>query len=92
MEAGLSALLIEAPNKLQERMRIPEQVYRQCNHRNVKTTGNAAGFNNTIDFAGIEPTLELYPDYLETKGFVSLAAMILSALLGLGAILWHTLE
>jgi hypothetical protein len=56
---------------------------------NRKTTGNAAGFNDAVTFTGIQSPPKLYPDYIQAKGYISLAATIACAMIGLWAVIWY---
>ena len=90
MQAGLATFFVEAPDVMQQRLRLPESVFEQCRNLNMKTSGNAAGFNDTVTFLGIELNLDIYPEHIQVKGVVSLSAMVVSALIGLGAVVWYS--
>jgi iron transport multicopper oxidase len=47
IEAGLMATFIEAPDRLQANLTIPENHLRVCQQQGIPTAGNAAG--NTVD-------------------------------------------
>ena len=90
LQAGLATIFVEAPEEMQKRFTIPSSVVDQCKNLNMKTSGNAAGFSNAVEFMGIEPNLEIYPEHIQVKGAISLAAMVISALIGLIAVLWYS--
>ena len=55
MSSGLAAVLIEAPERLQELAStnpVPQQMIDQCKFWNMATSGNIVGKNSTTDFAG----------------------------------------
>ncbi|KAJ1952865.1 ferroxidase fet3, partial [Dipsacomyces acuminosporus] len=43
VQAGLSMVFIEAPDVMQKRISVPQQIYDQCKAANIPTAGNAAG-------------------------------------------------
>ncbi|KAJ3306097.1 ferroxidase fet3 [Kappamyces sp. JEL0829] len=89
LQAGLVLQIIEAPTVLQQRLRIPAQVIDQCQAQGIKTAGNANGLNSS-SVTGME-AMGLFPaDYFTTAGWLSLVACILSALLGLGSLIWFS--
>ncbi|KAJ3308431.1 ferroxidase fet3 [Boothiomyces sp. JEL0838] len=90
LQAGLAAIFVEAPDLIQKNIKVPQGVLDQCKNRNILTSGNAAGFSDLSTFAGIPAAPSLYPTYMQLKGYASLIACIISALLGLGAVLWYT--
>ncbi|KAJ3317442.1 ferroxidase fet3 [Boothiomyces sp. JEL0866] len=90
LQAGLAAIFVESPELIQKNIKVPQGITDQCKALNIQTTGNAAGFNDLVTFTGIDSPPALYPNYLQFKGYASLIACIISALLGLGAVLWYT--
>jgi iron transport multicopper oxidase len=74
---------------MQNTIVIPKGIYDQCDNLGVKTSGNAAGFTDEQTFTGIQSPPGLYPTYMQTKGVVSLAACVVSALIGLYTVLWY---
>ncbi|KAJ3268355.1 ferroxidase fet3 [Terramyces sp. JEL0728] len=90
LQAGLAAIFVESPDLMQKNIKVPQGVLDQCKNMNIKTSGNAAGYSDLSTFTGIANPPPLYPNYLEFKGYASLIACIISALLGLGAVVWYT--
>ncbi|KAI9695423.1 MAG: hypothetical protein M1820_008608 [Bogoriella megaspora] len=90
VDSGLIATLIEAPLALQETLEIPEDHYQVCRDQGNLTAGNAAG--NTVDLLDLKgenlPPAAL-PDGFTPRGIVALTFSIVSALLGLAAIIWY---
>ncbi|KAK7517597.1 iron transport multicopper oxidase FET3 precursor [Phyllosticta citriasiana] len=96
--SGLIATMIEAPLRLQSLLdggkAIPQDHYAACaaNDPPVPTAGNAAG--NTVDLldlTGQNTSPAPLPSGFQTKGWVALAFSVLSALLGMAAVIWYGL-
>ncbi|KAJ3270860.1 hypothetical protein HK104_004832 [Borealophlyctis nickersoniae] len=87
METGLVATFIEAPAQMQQTVKPPPFVYDQCNKLGVKTLGNAAG-NNGTDMTGANLGANPLPGYITGKGKVALAFTVLSAVMGMGVVVW----
>ncbi|KAK8211262.1 iron transport multicopper oxidase FET3 precursor [Phyllosticta citricarpa] len=96
--SGLIATMIEAPLQLQSLLdggkAIPQDHYAACaaNDPPVPTAGNAAG--NTVDLldlTGQNTSPAPLPSGFQTKGWVALAFSVLSALLGMAAVIWYGL-
>ena len=90
MEAGLARILIEAPLEMQKVVKVPTDHLQSCHNQGIKTTGNAAGFNDSVTFTGLASLPLVYPSYLTPKGIGSMVAAVLSCLLGFGAIVWFS--
>ena len=86
--------MIEAPDILQQTLKIPDDHYEVCRSQvpEVKTVGNAAG--NSKDFLDLkgerQPPAPL-PDGFTPRGIVALTFSIIAAFVGLGAISWYGL-
>ena len=84
--------MIEAPDILQQTLKIPDDHLEAC--RAIKppiaTVGNAAG--NAQDFKDLkgepEPPGPL-PDGFTPKGIVALVFSIIAAFIGIGAVAWY---
>lgn len=90
-QSGLAALFIEAPAQIQARIKVPESHFQTCKSVNLPTIGNAAGFNDVVTMTGMPVSPGVYPDYLTTEGYIALAGTILSACLGLAAVIWYSI-
>ncbi|KAL1917392.1 uncharacterized protein VTP21DRAFT_5048 [Calcarisporiella thermophila] len=88
LEAGLAMTFIEAPLEAQKRIRPPQQIYDQCHALGIQTSGNAAGKNGT-DLEGAPYGPFPLPGRFTPKGIGALAATIISALIGLGVVIWY---
>ncbi|KAJ2558214.1 ferroxidase fet3 [Coemansia sp. RSA 1933] len=49
---GMGMVIIEAPDVLQERQKVPQLMYELCRQQNIPVSGNAAG-NGGLDFTGL---------------------------------------
>ncbi|KAF9427482.1 hypothetical protein BGZ94_004817 [Podila epigama] len=91
LQAGLATTIIEAPELMQSRLKIDPSHIDHCKALGIPYEGNAAG-NQGLDMTGAN----IGPDPLEGKftgkGIVALIFTIISALLGLGAVLWYARE
>ncbi|TPX62642.1 hypothetical protein PhCBS80983_g00268 [Powellomyces hirtus] len=87
METGLAATFIEAPLEMQKTVKPPAFVFDQCKSQNIATSGNALGKLGT-DMEGEELGPQPLSGTWEKKGKIALAFTILSALLGLGTVVW----
>ncbi|KAJ1727134.1 ferroxidase fet3 [Coemansia biformis] len=88
MAGGLNMLIVEAPDVMQQRIKVPQQVYDHCEWAGVKTKGNAAG-REGLDLTGAPDGPYLYPFGWTTKAKGAMAGCILSALVGFCAIVWY---
>jgi iron transport multicopper oxidase len=92
LQAGLASILVESPELMQTLMKVPDSVTQTCARQGVKTTGNAAGFDDASTFTGLSHSPGLYPETLTPKGVGALVACIASAVMGLVAIVWFSYE
>ena len=88
LQAGLAMIFVEAPDLIQSQIKVPQNFIDQCQNMKTKIKGNAAGYDDISTFDGIPKNLELYPDYIQLKGYISLAGCILSAGIGLFTVIW----
>lgn len=88
MDSGLVATMIEAPLELQSTLTVPEDHYAACTAGDTYgTAGNAAG--NTEDFydlSGQNESPKPLPSGFTTKGYVAMVFSVISAFLGMAAI------
>ncbi|KAJ2991423.1 ferroxidase fet3 [Globomyces sp. JEL0801] len=89
LKAGLATVFIEAPELMQKNIKVPKPFEDQCRALNMSMTGNAAGFNDLVTFTGIPPVPSLYPTYMQTKGWIALAGIFISAIIGLFTVIWY---
>ncbi|KAL0091079.1 multicopper oxidase [Phycomyces blakesleeanus] len=88
LETGLAVTFIEAPTVMQERMTLPEAFHEVCTAGGNPSTGNAAG-KEGLDLKGAPGGITLIPDAFTAKGKGAMAACIISALIGMGAIVLY---
>lgn len=85
---GLASVFIEAPTQIQERISIPEDHYAACNAAGIATKGNAAG--NTEDYLDLkgQKSQAAFIPYggFTAKGYVAMVFCVLSALMGIAAL------
>jgi iron transport multicopper oxidase len=89
MDAGLAAVMVEAPTYLQEHLAIPQTHYDVCAASGTLTAGNAAG--NTEDFydlTGENRAVAPLPAGFTARGIVALVFSCVAAFLGLASIVW----
>ena len=87
---GLAAVMIEAPEALQNSLVVPENHYDMCRALDVPTRGNAAG--NTIDVYNLDGQNESVaplPSGFTARGIVALVFSCISAFLGMAVIIWY---
>ncbi|KAF2015125.1 multicopper oxidase [Aaosphaeria arxii CBS 175.79] len=90
---GLALTLIEAPDQIRERVKIPQNHYDVCSAAGVAVQGNAAG--NTQDYLNLQgqPRQPAWlPAGFTPRGIVALTFTILAALLGLASIVIYGLS
>ncbi|CEL02165.1 Putative Multicopper oxidase [Aspergillus calidoustus] len=90
MDAGLAAVMVEAPTYLQEHLAIPQNHYDVCAASGTLTAGNAAG--NTEDFydlTGENRAVAPLPAGFTARGIVALVFSCVAAFLGLASIVWY---
>ena len=93
LQAGLAALLIEAPNMIQKRLNIPAESKQNCLAMNKLISGNAAGVNDSSSFPGVAGQLSLYPTGFSTRGAQAAILMcVFSAFIGLAGVVWYGLS
>ncbi|KAJ2821583.1 ferroxidase fet3 [Coemansia erecta] len=55
---GLAIVFVEAPDILQQRQKVPEEMLQMCERQGIPTSGNGAG-NQGFDLTGLPPAV--YP-------------------------------
>ncbi|KAJ1937066.1 ferroxidase fet3 [Kickxella alabastrina] len=88
IEGGLNMVIIEAPDLMQERIKVPQQIIDQCALAGIPTSGNAAG-RSGLDLEGAPDGPYLYPLGWTSKAKGALAGCILSAIVGFVTIVWY---
>lgn len=91
LESGLAALFITAPDVAQERMTLPQAFKDICEAGGTPSVGNAAG-KMSLDLSGAPNGITLIPDGFTTKGKGAMAACCISAVIGMAAIVWYSLN
>ncbi|ORY04981.1 hypothetical protein K493DRAFT_333685 [Basidiobolus meristosporus CBS 931.73] len=88
LEAGLAITIIEAPSKIQESMKIPQQSFDNCAALGIKTSGNAMG-NAGLDLPGYPDGPNPLPGRFTGKSIGALIGCILAALIGIATLVWY---
>ncbi|KAJ1903025.1 ferroxidase fet3 [Coemansia sp. S100] len=88
IEGGLNMVIIEAPDVMQKRIRVPQQILDQCAAAGIPTSGNAAG-REGYDLRGAPEGPYPYPLGWTSKAKGAMAGCILSALVGFASIIWY---
>ncbi|KAJ2799047.1 ferroxidase fet3, partial [Coemansia helicoidea] len=88
IESGLNMALIEAPDVMQQRIHVPQQIVDHCRAAGIPTEGNAAG-RAGLDLTGAPVGPHPYPMGWTAKAKGAMAGCILAALVGLVAIVWY---
>lgn len=89
LESGLAATFIEAPDVVQQRMKLPQAFNDVCKAGNFPYTGNAAG-NQGLDLKGVPDGVYLLYDGFTAAGKGAMAGCIIAALLGMTAIVAYS--
>lgn len=81
-------MFIEAPTQIQERIFIPDDHYAACSAAGVATKGNAAGnTEDYLDLTGQNVQAAFIPyGGFTAKGYVAMAFCVLSAVMGIVAL------
>lgn len=91
LNSGLSLVIMEAPDLIPQRLSIDAASPGFCQAQGISTTGNAGGLNSTMDF-GAAP---IEVPFLETgwtgKAYGSIVGCGITALLGLGTVVYYSL-
>jgi iron transport multicopper oxidase len=90
---GLGMTFVEAPLEIQKRLRIPDDHMAACRASGVPSEGNAAGnVEDYLDLSGQNRQPGWIPDGFTPRGIVAMVFTVLSALLGMGAIVLYGLS
>ncbi|KAI9483639.1 MAG: multicopper oxidase-domain-containing protein [Benjaminiella poitrasii] len=89
LESGLAATFIEAPDVAQERMTLPQAFKDICTEGGNPYEGNAAG-KEGFDLKGAPDGIRMIFDGFTPKGKGAMAGCIISALLGMTAIIMYS--
>ncbi|CAO3679408.1 unnamed protein product [Umbelopsis ramanniana] len=88
LESGLAVQIVEGPEVMAERLTVPQQLLDNCKALGWSTTGNAAG-KQGLDLSGAPSGVDMIYDGFTAKGKGAMAACIISALIGMGTIVWY---
>ncbi|KAI8318680.1 hypothetical protein GQ54DRAFT_300005 [Martensiomyces pterosporus] len=88
IESGLNLVFVEAPDVMQKKIKVPQQIYDQCAAAGIKTSGNAAG-REGFDLRGAPDGPHPYQLGWTSKAKGAMAGCILSALVGICTIVWY---
>lgn len=91
LHAGLASLFVEAPLELQVSLKIPDYFYKQCANQGVKTSGNAAGYDDATTFNGFAASPKLHSVSIRGKAIYALCGCVFSAFAGFGTLIWFLL-
>ncbi|RCH93210.1 hypothetical protein CU097_009834 [Rhizopus azygosporus] len=89
LESGLAATFIEAPDVVQQRMKLPQSFIDTCKAANLPYEGNAAG-KQGLDLKGAPDGIYLIYDGFTAKGKGAMAGCIIAALLGMASIIVYS--
>lgn len=89
MNQGLAMTFISSSELAQKVLTLPSEMIDHCAYWDIPTTGNIVGLNSTTDFKG-EP-YGPFPQILgwRPKGIGAMAGCVLTALLGIGSVIWY---
>ncbi|KAJ2001172.1 ferroxidase fet3 [Coemansia thaxteri] len=88
IEGGLNMVIVEAPDVMQQRIRVPQLILDQCKAAGIPTLGNAAG-REGLDLRGAPEGPYPYPLGWTRKAKGAMAGCVLSALVGFATIVWY---
>lgn len=92
LEAGLALQFIEAPLEVQSRhSTVPAVMFDHCRKLGKPYEGNAAGKMSVTDLSGLKVGPFVQKLGWRPKGIGALIGCILSALLGMAAVVWYSL-
>ncbi|KAI7905432.1 multicopper oxidase-domain-containing protein [Cokeromyces recurvatus] len=89
LETGLAATFIEAPDVAQQRMKLPQAFKDICTTGNNPYRGNAAA-KEGLDLEGVPDGIRMIYDGFTPKGVGAMAGCVISALLGMTAIVLYS--
>ncbi|KAF9433580.1 hypothetical protein BGZ76_009255 [Entomortierella beljakovae] len=88
LQAGLAVTMVEAPDVMQQILKMDPANYEQCKALGLPFQGNAAG-NEGLDLTGATLGANALPGGFTGKGIVALVFTILSAIAGLLVVVWY---
>jgi hypothetical protein len=89
LASGLAAVMVEAPEEIQQNMVIPEDHYQVCHDSGTPIAGNAAGnTKDALNLNGENKSPAPLPAGFTARGIVALVFSCLSAFVGMGFIAW----
>ncbi|KAI9470861.1 MAG: Cupredoxin [Benjaminiella poitrasii] len=91
LESGLAVIFVEAPDVAQKRMTLPDTFIELCEAGGTPGTGNGAG-KSGLDLSGAPSGITLIYDGFTAKGKGAMAGCIISAIIGMAAIVWYALN
>ncbi|KAJ2761905.1 ferroxidase fet3 [Coemansia sp. BCRC 34490] len=81
-------VILEAPDVMQKRLSVPQQIFDHCAQASIPTEGNAAG-RSGFDLEGAPDGPFPYPIHWTRKARGAMAGCVLSALVGFATIFWY---
>ncbi|KAF9104823.1 hypothetical protein BGX27_009927 [Mortierella sp. AM989] len=88
LQAGLAVTMVEAPDVMQQVLKIDPTHFQQCEALGIPYRGNAAG-KEGLDLSGANVGPNALPDGFTGKGIVALVFSIIAAILGLIVVVWY---
>jgi hypothetical protein len=70
-----------------QKFNVPDDVLQLCRDMDIPTSGNA---NGGLEIIAQMTEITPFPDYMTAKGYISLTACVLSAVIGFGVIVWFS--
>ncbi|WAR53656.1 hypothetical protein PtB15_3B164 [Puccinia triticina] len=92
LQSGLAAMFIVAPEVHQRNSPVPQFVKDQCRMMNIPTSGNAGGLSGSKIYDLSTAPHGPFPQKpgFHARGILSMAACIISSLIGVLTIVWYT--
>ncbi|KAJ3142493.1 hypothetical protein HK100_002936 [Physocladia obscura] len=87
LEAGLAALLIEAPSLVTNT--IDSTMKGFCDAQGIRSSGNAAG-NLALDMSGQNLSPSVLPDYITARGWGAMVGCAISSFVGVATVIWFS--
>ena len=88
LSVGLAMVLIEAPEKIQENIKIPPSMFQQCKQQGLPFTGNAGGIESMTNFGALPVGPKPLISGWTVLAIITMLICAIMAVLGIGTILW----
>ncbi|KAI9611005.1 hypothetical protein H4Q26_008852 [Puccinia striiformis f. sp. tritici PST-130] len=92
LQSGLAAMFIVAPEVQQKNFPVPQFMKDQCGKMNIPFSGNAGGLSGSKIYDLSTAPHGPFPQIsgFHARGILSMAACIISSLIGVLTIVWYT--